>query len=154
MYRTRWIASVWRTVPVEHTQFTFIHALTIHLRASSPLKRRLTHTSPTPPFGADVRASAHTNPPRALIASWPPCPARTPCDGEMVPSEGEPRTCDANEGAKQQVKPKMSEIRKARTCDVDGGADGYEDENQSVDGRCGVLVADGYHSVLMVRSWR
>lgn len=72
----------------------------------------------------------------------------------MVPSERKPRTCDANECAKQQVESKVSEISEARACDVDGGADGYEDENQSVDWRRGVLVADGYHGVVVVRSRR
>lgn len=68
----------------------------------------------------------------------------------MVPSKTEPRGNDANKTAKEEVEAEMAEVRKPRAGDVDSGADRNEDQDKSVYGRRGGVIADGYNLLLLV----
>jgi hypothetical protein len=72
----------------------------------------------------------------------------------MVPAEREPRTRNPYQRSKQHIEAKVAEIREARTRYVDCGADGYEDEDERVNGWGGVLVADGYYGIVVVGGGR
>ena len=155
MHRARWIPRMWRAITIQHTQLTLIHTLpvrsTLGIRASP--ERRLTASIPTPALRSNVAAPADTNAPGAIVAPRSPSPSRTPCNGQMIPSEREPRTRHTNQRTKQHIEPEMTEIGKASACYVDGGTDGDQDEDQGVNGWSGVLVADGYYCVVVVGGW-
>lgn len=70
----------------------------------------------------------------------------------MVEPETEPRRRDANQAAEQDVEAKVAEVGEAGGADVDGGADGNEDEGEGPNGWGGVLIADG-HDVFFGVSW-
>jgi hypothetical protein len=98
--------------------------------------------SSPPALGAHVGSNANTNAPGTLVAPRAPGPACTAGDRQVVPAEAEPGRGDANQATKDEIKAKVTEIGKARACDVDGGANGGEDQNERVDGRRSGLIAD------------
>lgn len=120
-----------RAITIQHTQLTLIHTVpvrsTLGIRASP--ERSLTASVPTPAFCTDVTTPADTDAPRAIVASRSPGPSRTPCNGQMIPSERKPSTRHANQRTKQHIEPEMAEIGKAGAGYVDGGADGDQDED-------------------------
>jgi hypothetical protein len=115
--------------------------LTLHLHAPHP--RRLALSSLTPSLCSNIAATSDSNTECAVITPGSPRPARTPSDRQMVKPEAEPCARDADQAAEEDVEAEVAEIDKARGADVYCGADGDEDEDQGVDGWCGVLVADG-----------
>jgi hypothetical protein len=151
MSRTRWVPRMRRPIPVQHTELTLISI--IHAITPSP-RRSLRRTRFTPPLSPHVTASAYTNAPRALVAAGSPCPSCSSGDGEMVPPEREPRTRNPYQRAKQHIEAKVPEVCEPRTRYVYCGADGYEDEDECVDGWRGVLVADGYYRIIVVGGGR
>jgi len=120
-----------RAVTIQHTQLTLIHTMPIRstLGICASPERSLTASIPAPAFRTDVAAPTDTNAPRAIVAPRSPGPSRTPCNGQMIPSERKPRTRHANQRTKQHIKPEMAEVGKAGACYVDGGADGDQDED-------------------------
>lgn len=93
-------------------------------------RRRLARSVVTPAFVSNVRADAHADPPASLVAPRAPRPACASCDGKVVPSKAEPRRCDADETSEEEIEAEVAEIAEARAAHVDGGADGYEDEDK------------------------
>jgi hypothetical protein len=154
MSRAGWVSGMWHTVRVEDAQFTLVHTVSTYMGVCSLPGPHTTWTSLAPPLCANIRSPAYTNAPRAVVASRSPGPACTACDGEMVPAEGEPSTRHANQSTKQHVEAKVAKVCEARACDVNGRANGYEDKDQSVHWWRGVLVTNGYYSVVGVWCWR
>jgi hypothetical protein len=99
----------------------------------------------TPAFRAHIRAYSDADTPRSLIASRAPGPTGSARDGKVIPSEAEPCGNDTNEAAKEQVEAKVAEVCEACAADVDCGTDGYEDENERVDGWSSGLVPDRHN---------
>jgi hypothetical protein len=147
-----WVTSMRCAIAIQHTQFTLIHTvgMGIELAVRSPPKRCLTISFPAPSLSSDITSSTNTNAPRTVVAPRTPGPSRAPCDGEMVPAKGKPRARYANQRTEQQIKTEVTEIGEARACYVYGGADGYQDKHEGVNGRCSVLVANRYYSVVVV----
>lgn len=117
-----------------------------------PNTRRLAPPTLAPPLGAHITSPTDSNTPGPLIAPGSPRPACAACDGEVVEPETEPRRRDANQAAEQDVEAKVAEVGEAGGADVDGGADGNEDEGEGPNGWGGVLIADG-HDVFFGVSW-
>jgi hypothetical protein len=121
----------------QHRIATLIHAL------HTSIRRRLAPALLTPALGADIRAPADSNAPRALITPGSPRPARTARDGEVVEPEARPRRDDANQAAKEDIESEMAVVHKSAGADVYRGPDGHEDQEKGPDGGRGVLEADG-----------
>jgi hypothetical protein len=152
MHDARRVSGMWCAITIQDTQLTLVHS--IEVTVCPPPRHRLAVSLPTPSLGSDITSATDTDTPCAVVASWSPSPSRASCNGEVVPAERKPRTRHANECTKQQIETKMTEIGKARARDVYGGANGDQDEDEGVDGWSGVLVADGYYGVVVVRGWR
>lgn len=106
-------------------------------------RRSLTLALLAPTRSAHVRAPTHTDAPRAVVAARPPGPSRTSGDGKVVQTETEPCADDADQAAEEDVEAEVAKIREACTGDVDGCADGDENQDEGVDWGRGVLVAQG-----------
>lgn len=113
-------------------------------------RRSLRLSALAPALSADIRTATHTNPPRSVVAPRSPGPASAARDGKVVEAEAEPTSRDADQAAKEQIEAKVAVVGEARAGDVDCGADGDEDEDERVDGWCGILVADGDNVFLCV----
>lgn len=98
----------------------------------------------TPALRPNIRPDTNPNPPRPSIAPRTPGPAGAAGNREMVPAETEPGGGDTDQAAEDHVEAVVAVVGEAGADDVDGGADGDEDEDESVDGGRGGLVADGY----------
>lgn len=125
-------------------------SMSMSMSISVNISRSLAPPRLTPALRTHIITPSNTNTPRTIITPRSPRPARASRNRQVVKSEAKPTRRDTDQTAEQDIEAEMAVVHEAGGAHVDGCADGHEDENECVDGRRGVLVADGDDGFLCV----